>query len=115
MTTSYTMNSVLYQIDGQNTVRTYTLVSNVVITTLDASQKIIQVEIQDTESSSGDPADLYSGTFIGTKKSLVGNNGYSGTASIQCGVLVYNQPAYALYNALDNTTAYWQKGTLTLV
>ena len=110
---AYTLESLLYQIDNENKIKTYTLLSNVVITTLDPVQKIIQVDIEDVSASTGDPADLFKGTFIGTKANLVGNDGYPGNASIRCGEFIFTQPQY---NALgNNSTAYWQRGTLTPV
>jgi hypothetical protein len=105
---AYTLESLVYQINNENEIRTYTLVSNV--TTLDPVQKIIRVDVEDLSASTGD-ADLFKGTFIGTKANLVGNDGYPGNASIQCGKFIFTQPQY---NALgDYSTAYWQRGSLT--
>jgi len=110
---AYTLESLLYQINNDNEIKTYTLLSNVVITTLDPVQKIIQVDIEDVSASTGDPADLFKGTFIGTKANLVGNRGYPGIASICHGQFLFKEPQY---NGLgDNSTAYWQRGTLTPV
>lgn len=110
---AYTLESLVYQLDKTNEIRTYTLISNVTITTLDPVQKIIRVDVEDVSASTGNPADLFKGTLIGTKANLVGNDGYPGTASIRCSELIFTQPQY---NALgDNSTVYWQRGTLTRI
>jgi hypothetical protein len=110
---TFTLDSLVYQLDETNEIRTYTLISNVTITTLDPVEKIVRVDVEDVSASTGDPTDLFKGTFIGTKANLVGNNGYPGNASIRCGIFIFTQPQYDALG--DNSIAYWQKGNLTPV
>jgi hypothetical protein len=105
------MNSVVYELDTEYNVKSYTLVSNVFITVFDSNPKVLGVFVEDVSSSTGNPDDLYSGGLIGGCSSLVGNNGYAGTATLSNGVLTYEQPQ----SDNSNNIAFWQQGTLTRV
>ena len=106
------MNSVVYALDTEYNVKSYTVVSNVSIMVFDSNPKVLGVFVEDVSSSTGNPDDLYTGGLIGGCSSLVGNNGYPGTATLANGVLTFEQPQT---DNSDNNIAFWQQGKLTRI
>jgi hypothetical protein len=77
----------------------------------DSNPKVLGVFVEDVSSSTGNPDDLYTGGLIGGCSSLVGNNGYAGTATLANGVLTCEQSQ----SDISNNIAFWQQGKLTRI
>jgi len=111
--TQYKMLSQVVEIKPDNTLRTYTLQSNVTIETIDRG--IIKVTIEDVSSSTNDPADLYNGILVGNVDLLTGQYDYQGTATIKnCDIFEFGQPGSINQQGQKNS-AFWQQGRLVRV
>jgi hypothetical protein len=107
----YILNSVVYELDTEYNVRAYTLVSNVSTTVFDSNPKVLGIIVEHESTRTGLQGYLYTGGLIGGCSSLVGNNGYAGTATLSNGVLTFEQPQ----SDNSDNIAFWQQGTLTRV
>lgn len=109
-TKEYILNAKTIDYSTTDGIRQYNVVSEVTIEYLDNDRKTFKMTINDIQTSTNNPSDLYSGILIGNCKALSGNEGYPGTASIKDNVFLYTEPNYDRGN---NNVNYWLSGKLT--